>query len=89
MLLGIGIRLGIMPALILLMAIPTDPALHAVLVVQAAMPSAVFPIVLAKLHGGDMPTALRVVLGTSIVGLVTIPLWLTFGLRACSCIFLN
>ena len=81
MLLGIGIRLGIMPALILLMAIPADPALHSVLVVQAAMPSAVFPIVLAKIHDGDMPTALRVVLGTSLVGLVTIPLWLAFGLR--------
>jgi len=81
MLLGIGIRLGIMPLLILLMAIPADPALRSVLVVQAAMPSAVFPIVLAKIHDGDMPTALRVVLGTSLVGLVTIPLWLTFGLR--------
>ena len=81
LLLGIGIRLGIMPALILLMAIPADPALHSVLVVQAAMPSAVFPIMLAKIHDGDMPTALRVVLGTSLVGLVTIPLWLAFGLR--------
>lgn len=83
MLLGIGIRLGILPVLLLLiaLAIPVDPALHAVLVVQAAMPSAVFPIVLAKIHDGDMPTALRVVLGTSLVGLVTIPLWLTFGLR--------
>ena len=81
MLLGIGIRLGIMPVLILLMAIPAAPALRSVLVVQAAMPSAVFSIVLAKIHGGDMPAALRVVLGTSLVGLVTIPLWLTFGLR--------
>jgi predicted permease len=82
-LLGIGLRLGVLPAIILGMAVllPADPALHAVLVVQAAMPSAVFPIVLAKIHDGDMPTALRVVLGTSIVGLVTIPLWLTFGLR--------
>ena len=81
--LGVALRLGVLPALILGMAalLPADPALHAVLVVQAAMPSAVFPIVLAKIHDGDMPTALRVVLGTSLVGLVTIPLWLTFGLR--------
>ena len=81
--LGIAIRLGVLPAILLLLAavLRVDPALHAVLIVQAAMPSAVFPIVLAKIHGGDMPTALRVVLGTSIVGLVTIPLWLTFGLR--------
>ncbi|MFA7343141.1 MAG: AEC family transporter [Terrimicrobiaceae bacterium] len=81
--LGVGIRLCVLPVLLLLvaLAIPADPALHAVLVVQAAMPSAVFPIVLAKIHDGDMPTALRVVLGTSLVGLVTIPLWLSFGLR--------
>lgn len=81
--LGIGLRLGLLPVLLLIfaMAIPADPALHSVLVVQAAMPSAVFPIVLAKIHDGDMPTALRIVLGTSLVGLVTIPLWLTFGLR--------
>lgn len=81
MLLGIGIRLGVLPLLILLLATHADPALRAVLVVQAAMPSALFPIVLAKIHDGDMPTALRVVLGTSLVALVTIPLWLTFGLR--------
>ena len=81
--LGIAIRLGVLPAILLVLAaaLRVDPALHAVLIVQAAMPSAVFPIVLAKIHGGDMPTALRVVLGTSLVGLVTIPLWLTFGLR--------
>ncbi len=82
-LLGIAIRLGVLPVLLLLAAmfLPADPALLAVIVVQAAMPSAVFPIVLAKIHDGDMPTALRVVLATSLVGLVTIPLWLTFGLR--------
>jgi len=82
-LLGIGLRLGLLPALMLAFAwvLPADPALHSVLVVQAAMPSAVFPIVLAKLHGGDVPTAIRIVLGTSLAGLVTIPLWLAFGLR--------
>ncbi|MFZ4774053.1 MAG: AEC family transporter [Terrimicrobiaceae bacterium] len=81
--LGIGIRLGILPVMILAFALllPVDPALRAVLIVQAAMPSAVFPIVLAKIHNGDMPTALRIVLGTSLAGLVTIPLWLAFGMR--------
>ncbi len=81
--LGIGLRLGVLPVLLLglTLLLPADPALHAVLIVQAAMPSAVFPIVLAKIHDGDMPTALRVVLGTSLVGLITIPLWLAFGLR--------
>lgn len=80
--LGVGMRLGVLPAVILTAAfwLPLAPALRAVLIVQAAMPSAVFPVVLAKLHGGDMPTALRVVLGTSLVGLIGIPLWLGLGL---------
>ena len=50
------------------------------LILQAAMPSAIFPIVVTKVHHGDVPTALQVVLGTSLVGLITIPLWLGFGL---------
>jgi predicted permease len=81
--LGILMRLGCLPVLILLAAmwIPFDPALKKVLVVQSAMPAAVFPIVLAKLHGGDMGVALRVVLGTSVVGLASIPFWLEWALR--------
>ena len=80
---GILMRLGVLPGCILLAAVflPLDPDLQAVLVVQAAMPSAVFPAVLAKLYGGDVPTALRVILGTSLLGLLGIPLWLGFGLR--------
>jgi predicted permease len=58
---------------------PLDLTLKSVLVIQAAMPAAIFPIVVA--HHGDMPTALRVVLGTSAVGLITIPLWIGFGLH--------
>jgi malate permease and related proteins len=81
--LGVLMRLGCLPVLILLAAvwIPFDPALKKVLVVQSAMPAAVFPIVLAKLHGGDMGVALRVVLGTSLPALVTIPLWLDWAMR--------
>jgi predicted permease len=45
------------------------------------MPSAVFPIVLTKHYAGDPPTAMRVVIGTSVAGLLTIPLWLSFGLH--------
>ncbi len=37
------------------------------------MPAAVFPLVTARLHGGHMPTALGVVVGTCLVGLVSIP----------------
>jgi predicted permease len=56
-------------------------ALKSVLVVQAAMPAAIFPIVVTKVHHGDMPTALQVVLGTSLIGLITIPFWIGFGLH--------
>jgi predicted permease len=81
--LGIALRLGVLPALILTSVawLPFDPALKKVLIVQSAMPAAVFPIVLAKMHGGDMPVALRVVLGTSLPALATIPLWIDRALK--------
>lgn len=81
--LALVLRLGLLPVLILSAALflPLDPALRTVLVVQSAMPSAVFPVVLAKMHGGDMPTALRVVLASSLASLVTIPFWLGWALK--------
>jgi predicted permease len=45
------------------------------------MPAAVFPVVMAKHYGGDPATALRVVLATSLVGLITIPLWIRAGMH--------
>ena len=53
--------------------------LKRVLVLQGAMPAAVLPIVLTKHYGGDARTSLQVALGTSLLGLVTIPLWIRFG----------
>lgn len=75
------VRLGIMPVLFLLLAklLPCSIELKRVLVLQGAMPSAVLPVVLAKHSGGDARTALQVVLGTSLAGLITIPLWIHFG----------
>lgn len=75
------VRLGVMPVLFLLLAkfLPCSIELKRVLVLQGAMPAAVLPIVLTKHYGGDARTALRVVLGTSLIGLVTIPLWIRFG----------
>ncbi|MCE2828062.1 MAG: AEC family transporter, partial [Verrucomicrobium sp.] len=54
--------------------------LKRVLVVQAAMPAGVFPIVLSRLYGGDPATAVRIVAGTTLLSLVTIPLWIRWGL---------
>jgi len=77
------IRIGIVPILILVTAwlVPFDHKLKAVLVLQAAMPAAIFPIVVTKAHDGDVPTALQVVIGTSLIGLITIPLWLGLGMH--------
>ncbi|HEY5741729.1 MAG TPA: AEC family transporter [Terrimicrobiaceae bacterium] len=77
------VRIGILPLLILLFTkiAPLDTAIKSVLVIEAAMPAAILPIVVTKVHQGDMDTALQVVLGTSLIGLVTIPLWISFGLH--------
>jgi predicted permease len=77
------LRLGILPVLFLLLAkfLPCSPELKRVIVMQAAMPAAVFPIILAKHYGGDPATALRIVLGTSLVGFFTIPIWLRIGMK--------
>jgi predicted permease len=76
------LRLGLLPLSLLALArwLPCSPELRQVIMVQAAMPSAMFPVILAKHYGGDPATALRIVLITSVLGLITIPLWLKFGL---------
>lgn len=75
------LRQAVLPVLFLLAArhLPATLELKRVMVLEAAMPSAVFPIVMARHYGGDPPTALRVVIGTSVVSLVTIPLWIRVG----------
>ena len=75
------VRLGLLPVAFLLLAkfLPCSIELKRVLVLQGAMPSAVLPIVLAKHYGGDARTAVQVALGTSLLGLVTIPLWIRLG----------
>lgn len=62
-------------------ALPVSLELKRVIVLQAAMPAAVFPLIMSKHYGGHVPTALRVVFWTSLLSLVTIPLWIKLGLR--------
>ena len=50
--------------------------LRTVMVLHAAMPSAVFPIVIARFYGGDPAVAARVAIATSALSLVTMPLWI-------------
>ncbi|MGC8885991.1 MAG: AEC family transporter [Verrucomicrobiia bacterium] len=77
------LRLLILPIIFLAIAyvLPCSKELKAVITLQAAMPSAVFPIVMTKHYGGDIKTALRVVISTSIVGLFTIPFWIQTGVK--------
>ncbi len=77
------LRIGLLPILFLLLAkyLPASVELKRVIVLEAAMPAAVFPIIMARHYQGDPATAMRVVIGTSVVGLVTIPLWIRFGMH--------
>jgi hypothetical protein len=76
-------RLVVLPVFFVLLAkyLPCSPELKRVIVIQGAMPSAVLPIVLTKHYGGNPSTALQVVLSNTIVSLLTIPLWIRFGLE--------
>jgi len=77
------LRIGVLPLVFLLVAkfIPMTREHQRVLVLEAAMPTAVFPIVLAKLYHGNPATAMRAVLSTAVVSLGTIPFWIKFGLK--------
>ena len=78
-----ALRLGVLPVLVLVMAkyLPCAVELKRVLVVQAAMPSAMMPIIIARLYGGHPRTAVQIVLGTTALGILVIPLWLRAGLE--------
>jgi predicted permease len=77
-----ALRLGLFPLIFLLAArhLPVSLELKRVMVVQAAMPAGIFSMVVARYYGGRMSTAAQVIVGTSVLGLVVIPLWLRFGL---------
>jgi predicted permease len=77
-----ALRLGFLPlAMIALAAVlPCSIELKRVLIVQAAMPTAMVPVIIARLYGGHPQTAVQIVLGTTAVGIVTIPLWIRAGL---------
>lgn len=78
---AVTIRQLILPLCMLAFAAATSLAVTVdqVLLLQAAMPAATFPIVMVRLYEQDTGTALRAVLGTSLVGIVAIPCWLIAG----------
>jgi predicted permease len=76
------LRLVVLPWIFLLAAryLPCPVELKRVLVVQAAMPSAVISVIVARVYGGQPLVAVQIVLGTTALALFTIPFWLRFGL---------
>lgn len=81
---GVGslvVRMVVMPLIILSLArfLPLVTEFKQVLLVQAAMPSAVTPIVYARHYGANPAAAVHVVLTTSVAAIFSIPLVISFG----------
>lgn len=77
------VRLVIVPMFILLAAryLPMADELRQVLIVQAAMPAALTPILMARLYGGRPAIAVQVVIATTLISLLTLPWIITLGIR--------
>ncbi len=79
---AMALRLGALPIAMLVLAkyLPCSAELKRVIVVQAAMPAGVISIIVSKLYGGHPRTAVQIVLGTTALGVLVIPLWLKAGI---------
>jgi predicted permease len=77
------LRLAVLPMAFLAAAkwLPLSVELKRVLVVQAAMPSAVFNIMVARHYGGHAATAVQVVIATTLASILTIPFVIAWGAR--------
>ena len=75
------LRLGFLPLTFLALAcwLPCTVELKQVLVVQAAMPAGMMPVVLCKHHGGDVGLSVQIVIGTTALALFTMPHWISLG----------
>lgn len=82
-LVSIFVRLVLLAGLILAAAkyLPLSEDLQKLLVVQAAMPAAIFPILITRLYGGRPQVAIQVVLATSVVSMVTAPFVIAYGMQ--------
>lgn len=77
------VRLGLAPLAFLAAAkyLPLATELRQVLVVQAAMPAAVTPIILARLYGGRPAVAAQIVVFTTALSLFSLPWIIALGCR--------
>jgi len=79
---GVLVRLVIVPFFILCLAkfLPLALEIKQVLVIQAAMPAGMFPILMSRHYGGRAEVAVQVVVATTLVSLLTMPLIVTLGM---------
>ena len=80
---SLAIRFAIMPVIFLLVAsfVSFSPELRNVLLVEAAMPAAIFPIVLAKHFGGKPAIAVEACVVTTLASLIMTPVILLLALQ--------
>lgn len=78
---GLVARLVVTPALILLVAwaLPVDPLIKRIMVIQSAIPSAVIPVIIAKRFGGRPEVGTQILLSTTVCSFLTLPVWLAVG----------
>lgn len=77
------VRLVCLPLILLSIAyfLPLSTKLEQVIVVQVAMPCAVFPIVLSQHYGGSADVAFKIVFSTTLLSFLTIPFWIKTGMQ--------
>ena len=77
------IRLILVPILFILWAkyLTVNVDLQRILIVQAAMPSAIMCLVWSRQFNGDPPTALRCVIVTNLLSILTTLFWIPLGLQ--------
>ncbi|MCM8533999.1 MAG: AEC family transporter [Lentisphaeraceae bacterium] len=75
------LRSGLIPVAIIFIAsvMPYSDDLNKVIIVEAAMPAAFFPIVLAKYYNGRPEVALKISLSSLVVGFLVLPFLVAFG----------
>ncbi|MDR0521449.1 MAG: AEC family transporter [Planctomycetaceae bacterium] len=78
-----AIRLVVMPVLIIGVAVllPCTTEIKRVMIIYAAMASAVLPIALSKIYDGSPETAFDTSISNTLVSVFTSPLWIAAGLH--------
>ncbi|MBO7525134.1 MAG: AEC family transporter [Verrucomicrobia bacterium] len=78
-----ALRCGLLPILTLLAAMffPFSVELKRVIILQAAMPTAVFAMVLSQMFHADSALAFRGVLLSTLLSIITTPIWIHIGTK--------